>query len=147
LSRTDISSIEISYFIHATENQKKVNSSILNIIPTNIMDKIHFDILTLKGDYGNPIIYKKTKINSYSKITEILKNISNKLSLLDKNKIKQEFNLRLKKRNLFIRLNKQLAFIGKVRLCQADPIRIIIKFSIKEKESIKRICRKQGLIL
>jgi RNA binding exosome subunit len=54
--------------------------------------------------------------------------------------------LHLEKRNLYLRFDKQSAFMGELRFSSNDPIRFKIHFKNKTSEEIMEICRETGLL-
>lgn len=144
--RTYIAYMDLRFFAHATEDQNKVLEAARNIIPPNYIDQVTFSRSNLKGECGNPITFFKTKIRKIEISEALLENISSNLTLLDKETLLQEFNLRLKGGSLYLRLDKQAAFMGKFKLCRADPIHICIRFETSKIEEIKEICRKMGVL-
>ncbi|MEM2110756.1 MAG: RNA-binding domain-containing protein [Candidatus Bathyarchaeia archaeon] len=146
MAQTSISHVEISLFAHATENEEKVLGAVQNIIPSEYREKITFSRDRLKGEYGNPITFLKTQIRNEKIADALLRNISLNLTTLDKENLLQELDLRLQKGNLYIRLDKQAAFLGKIKLLSADPIHICIRFKTSKIEEIKEKCREIGLL-
>ncbi|MBS7606724.1 MAG: RNA-binding domain-containing protein [Candidatus Bathyarchaeia archaeon] len=144
--RHKIAYINLSFFAHATEDQEKVLLAAKNIFPAEYAEKIAFSKSTLKGEYGNPIIFFKTEIRDSEIAESLLHNISINLPVIDKEDLLQHLNLHLSGGNLYIRLNKQEAFKGKIRLCRADPIRLQIRFKTSRAEEIREICRLMGLL-
>ena len=100
----------------------------------------------MKGNYGNPIILFKTRIEEETIAESVLKYISSQLSALDKEKLMQELSLHLEEGNLYIRLDKQAALRGDLRLCREDPIHLRVRFRKRKNEEIIKICRDIGLL-
>ncbi len=144
--KSKISYINLRFFAHATEDQNKVLTAVRNILPSKYVDKISFSKKSLKGDYGNPIIFFKTQIRDSEIAESFLHNISSNLPMVDKEDLLRHLDLHLSKGSLYIRLDKQEAFKGKFRFCRADPIRIQIRFKTSKIEDIQEICRKFGLL-
>ncbi|MEM2843443.1 MAG: RNA-binding domain-containing protein [Candidatus Bathyarchaeia archaeon] len=119
--------IEVSVIAHATENLKKVKKAVLNILPQEDQASASFSIQALKGHHGNPIFMIKTNLKNLSR--NFLDFLFKALSTEDKNKLFNEINNHIDKEcNLYVRLDKQAAFIGEARIKQEDPIRIRMKF-------------------
>lgn len=136
----------MSFFAHATEDQNKVLRAVRNILPSEYVDKVSFSKSNLKGEYGNPIIFFKTQIREPKIAESLLANISSNLPAIDKEDLLRHLNLHLNGGSLYIRLDKQEAFKGKLRLCRADPIRIHIKFKASKFEEIRELCQVIGLL-
>ena len=144
--KSKISYINLGFFAHATEDQNKVLKAVKNILPPRYADKVSFSKKSLKGDYGNPIIFFKTQIKDPEIAESFLSNISSSLPAIDKEELLRHLDLHLNKGSLYIRLDKQEAFRGKFRLCRADPIRIQIRFKTSKIEEIRKICKTFGLL-
>lgn len=145
--KSKITYVDLSFLAHATENQEKVLIAVKNLFPGNYAERISFSKSKLSGEYGNPIIFFKTQIREPEIVESLLSNISANLTLSDKEDLSRNLDLHLDGGSLYLRLNKQEAYMGRIRLCRADPIRIHIRFKVSKKEEIKEICRRIGLIL
>ncbi|MGQ9542865.1 MAG: RNA-binding domain-containing protein [Candidatus Bathyarchaeia archaeon] len=122
-----IISLELSAIVHATENVEKVKEAILNILPPNLHDSITFKRTYLKGHYGNPIIVFSTRIMK----EKLVKGAVEYLFKVMEPTIKQELNIFFAKYldedgNFYIRLDKQEAFMKRIKLASGDPIRVKI---------------------
>jgi len=146
LARNLIAYLELSLLAHATEDSDKVLKAAQNLFPTDCLDKIFFSKNTLKGEYGNPITFCKTQIENPELAEALLRNISSNLSTLDRETLLQELRMRTKKGNLFLRIDKQAAFMGKHKLGRADPIRLRIRFKTSRIEDIEETCRMIGML-
>ena len=58
----------------------------------------------------------------------------------------QEMNLHLEKSNLYLRFDKQQAFLGEPRFSSNDPIHFKIHFRNKTAGEIVAICKDAGLL-
>ncbi len=122
-----VSFIEISFFSHATEDDEKVLTAVNNILPPDLKSKVEFKKSTLRGYYGNPILFFKGTIrknDAFQLFTHIFTNLSN----LEHTSYLRDIELYFDKGTLFLRLDKQSAFQGAIRLGKADPIHLKIKF-------------------
>jgi RNA binding exosome subunit len=68
------------------------------------------------------------------------------LSSLDKAQLNEELRLRIEKHNLYLRLDKQNAFLGKIKLGSVDPIHFKFHFKNKSFDEIVELCQKAGLL-
>ncbi len=146
LARNCISSIDLSFFAHATEDQDKVLTAARNILPLAYAEQVSFEKSSLKGEYGNPIVFFKAQIRDVQIAEAFLKEARMNLSSLDKETLVQEMNLRLDKSSFYVRADKQAAFRGRFKLGRANPIRIRIKFKTSKVEEIQQICRDFGVL-
>ena len=125
-------SVELVAFCHATEDPDKVKKALLNILPPQIRDDYEGSVLTelLEGYYGNPILILKLKINNSSHSSLAFMWIINNLSKLEISNLENNINLHLDKRgNLYLRIDKQNAFQGRIRLYEGDDV-IRLKFKL-----------------
>ena len=146
LARTDIAYIELSVLAHATEDNDKVLKATQNLLLSNPEHEVSFSKDTVKGEYGNPITYYRGRLAQTEQVELVLANLGAGLSALDKETLLSGLELRMRKKDLYIRLDKQAAFNGKFRLHNADPIRLRIKFNTSKTEKVKEICRRLGII-
>lgn len=141
-----ISYIDVSFIVHATEDQEKALIAAKNIFPPEHTDKISFGKSRLKGEYGNPIILFKTQIREPEISESFLLHLSLNLPSVDKEDLFRHLHLHLDKGSLYMRLDKQEAYRRRFRLCKADPIRIHVKFKTSNVEEIRKACQAIGLL-
>ncbi len=146
LPQRDIAYIDIRFFAHATENLEKVVKAAQNVFPSNQAEDVTFKKSNLQGHYGNPITIFEARIKNKETICALVENISSNLSELDKETINREINLHIEKGKLYIRLDKQAAFKGRLKLCTSDPIRICIRFKKKKIEDVLKVLRELGML-
>lgn len=138
-----ISYIDIRFSVHATENPERVLKAVANLLPRDHMIKVAFKRKEVKGHYNNPIGIFETRVKDKELIDLLTKKLSKSLSMLDKETLFRNSNLFIEKTNLFIRLDKQAAFKGIIRLRRDDPIHIRIHF---QKRNVVETCQKLGLM-
>jgi len=146
LPRLPIAYIDIRFSAHATEDPNKVLEAVRQILPTQYLDLIAFKRADLRGHYGNPIIVFETRIKEEEIMKALMKNFSSKLGGPEKGKLLREFDLHVGDGSLYLRLDKQAAFVGKLRLYAADPIHIRIRFRKRKTEDILQFCREIGML-
>ena len=145
-SRIPIGYIDIRVFAHATEDVDKVLKAVRNIFPSELVDVVVFKKSNLTGHHGNPIILFEARIKEKSAAQAVFEKLSSGLSILDKELLNSEIVQHLEKGNLYIRLDKQSAYLNELKLSQADPIHLRIHFKKHSQEEIMHICRKSGLL-
>jgi len=148
-AKVQIGFIELQVFAHATEDPDKVTKAIRNMFPSIHRDEVSFSQSSLKGHHGNPIMLFKTKIQKKPIIYAFIENLSSQLADESKKMLFMNIERHLDdKGSLFIRLDKQSALLNKLELEYEDPIRIQIKFNIRQKstENMVKLCRELGLI-
>jgi len=139
-------SIEISLFAHATEDPDKVKKAFQNLLPSDRIEEITLRKRVLKGEYGNPIIYYKAKITKPDITEAVLRRIGYNLPQHEKEMLSLDLKRRLEKGSLYLRLDKQAAYRGEYRLCNADPIHLRIRFKTSKIDDIRDICRELGML-
>ncbi len=122
--------VEISTFSHATEDEERVENAITNLLPEENRD-LWLTRKTLKGYHGDPITIVTGKIRTKKGATGVLQRVVQELSSLDQQRILDELEERLDEGgNLYIRLDKQKAYLGKVRLLETDPVKMKFRLRI-----------------
>lgn len=139
-----ITYIGVRVFVHATEDMDKVLRAVYNILPTELASKVVFKKNNLKGHYANPIILVETRIRKKD-AQVFFEKLASGLSSLDRELLKNKINQHLKRGNLFVRLDKQSAYTGELRLCSTDPIHLQIHFRKSSLEEIVEICKEFGM--
>ena len=138
-----VSYIDIRFSVNATENPEKVLEAFANLLPRNHMKEVAFKRKDVKGHYNNPISIFETRVKDKELIEILINGLSKSLSVLDKETLFRNSNLLIEKTNLFIRLDKQAAFKGIIRLRRDDPIHLRIHF---HRRNVVEICQKLGLM-
>jgi RNA binding exosome subunit len=144
--KTPIGYIDIRVFAHATEDLEKVLTAVRNTLPKELNENTTFQKTTLTGHHGNPIIFFQAKVMHKQALPMVLEKIASNLNTLDKETLNSEMKLHLEKRNLYLRFDKQSAYMGELKFSSNDPIHFKIHFKNKTPEEITEICRKTGLL-
>lgn len=149
-SEPPVEYIDIRVLIHATEDVQKVVDAVHNTLPKELPDQVTFKRTDLRGHHKNPITLLETRIEEEQGAQEVFKNLASNLNGADKNRMKNEIDHYIKKRELFIRLDKQSAYRNQLKLNATDPIHLRIRFGIYFQKSIfhevVNICREYGLL-
>ncbi len=145
-SKIPIGYIDIRVFAHATEEGDKVLNAVRNILPPELIDIVAFKKTNLTGHHGNPIILFETRIKEENATQVVFEKLSLGLSILDKELLASEIDQHLDKGNLYVRLDKQSAYLNELKLCSVDPIHFRIHFKKHSQEEVIGICRKFGLL-
>ena len=141
-----IAYVDIRVFAHATEDLDKVIEAVKHVIPSDQMEEVVFSRKYVRGHYGNPITLFEAKIKKKETIKALIDNLSSRFSEVDKETLSKEIPLHLEKGSLYIRLDKQAALQGRLKLCASDPIRIRIRFRKTKIEDIVKICQEFGML-
>lgn len=145
-SKLPIGYIDIRVFAHATEDQNKVESATKNLFPFSLQETLIFQKTTLTGHHSNPIILFTAKLTDRKLLPLALEKLGASLSALDKEQLNQDIDLRIEKGNLYLRFDKQAAFLGLAKLSQNDPIHLKIHFKNKTKQEIIDLAKQTGLL-
>jgi RNA binding exosome subunit len=145
-SRVPIAYVDIRVFAHATEDTEKVLSAVHNVLPTELVDKVVFKKTGLTGHYRNPLILFETRIKEKDAVKAAFEKLASGLGSSDKELLNNEIKQRLDKGNLYVRLDKQSAYLNELKLCSKDPIRFRIHFKKSNPEEIVNVCKKFGML-
>lgn len=122
--------VEVSLFIHATEDPEKVLKAVKNVFPVEYAEDIEFEKSNLQGYYKNPITTLRVIIRENVRVAAFLKNLLRRLEERDRTLLFSELEKYSdSKGTLYLRLDKQEAFQDKIRLCSADPIHVKIRLN------------------
>ncbi|MCI4436016.1 MAG: exosome protein [Ignisphaera sp.] len=136
-----LAEIILTTYCHATEDCNKVRQAILNIIPRDLASSISISETVMKGYYGNPIIVIEARLKEEEAL-KALKYMASILSELDKRYIVNSFELRYDKKTnkVFIRIDKQGAYLGKPVVAEGDDVvKITLSFSMRRSaEDVKK---------
>ncbi|MGD6933888.1 MAG: RNA-binding domain-containing protein [Candidatus Bathyarchaeia archaeon] len=138
--------VDLRVFAHATEDPEKVLTALRNLLPTDLAETAQFEKSSLTGHHGNPITLFTTQLTDKKLLPVLLDKLGQNLNILDKEALNDEIKLHLEKHNLYLRFDKQSAFLGKIKFAQNDPIHLKIHFKNKTPEEIVEICKKSGLL-
>jgi len=141
-------SAHFSAIAHATEDVAKVEHAIRFLMGLVSTTETSLRRQYLKGHYGNVITTLSAKLPARGLSPNALRVLSQKLPESDKQFLSSDMSSCIDEEgNLYLRFDKQEAFLGTVRLHQGDPIRIKLKFaSTYDAEGIVKFCRENGLI-
>jgi RNA binding exosome subunit len=145
-SKVQVGYIDIRVFAHATEDPERVLTATRNTMPRESINAVSFRRANLTGHHGNPIILYETKIKEKKLVQAAFEKLCSGLSVLDKELLANEIKQHLDKGNLYVRLDKQAAYLNEFRLSSADPIHLRIHFKKHGAEEVMDICRKSGLL-
>lgn len=145
-SKSPIGYVNIRVFSHATEDEERVIKAVCNTLPVELGESVVFKKVGLTGHHGNPIMLIEVELADRQLLMSVLEKIGTGLTALDKETLSQEMNLHLEKSNLYLRFDKQQAFLGEPRFSSNDPIHFKIHFRNKTAGEIVAICKDAGLL-
>ncbi len=138
--------VDLRVFAHATEDLEKVLTALRNLLPTELAETANFEKSSLTGHHGNPITLFTTQLTDKKLLPALLEKIGQNLNSLDKEELNNEINLHLEKHNLYLRFDKQSAFLGKTKFTHNDPIHLKFHFKAKTPDEIMEILKNAGLL-
>jgi RNA binding exosome subunit len=145
-SSLPVSYVDISLFAHATEDEDKVLDAARHILPQTHISNIIFEKSNLRGHHGNPITLFESNIKDKNTVKAVVESLALNLNVLDKETLLNEIGSHVEKGSLYIRLDKQAALEGELKLTMADPIRVRLRFKKNKLEDIVGICREIGML-
>ena len=120
-------SAKISTIRHATEDTEKVAQAIRNL--SFGVTSLGFTMTRAKGHHGNEITTSVFMIRNAKHAEIFLKNIWRGLSRLDRTEVYSSLASRIDSTgSMFLRIDKQAALKGRIRLENTDPVKIEISF-------------------
>jgi RNA binding exosome subunit len=145
-SKVPIAYIDVRTFAHATEDTDKVQMALLKTLSTEAGETVVLKESNLTGHHGNPIVLFEARIKEKDAVREVFRKLSSGLSMMDKELLGDEITWHLEKGNLYLRLDKQSAYLNELRLCETDPIHFKVHFKKSDTDQVVEICRQLGLI-
>jgi len=145
-SKSPVGYIDVRVFAHATEDPAKVEAATKNLFPTSLSETVVFKKTPLWGHHQNPIILIEAKLDDRKLLPAALEHLGKSLSSLDKEQLDQDIKLHLDKGNLYLRFDKQAAYVGNAKFTQNDPIHLKIHFRNKTSQEILDLAKQSGLL-
>jgi RNA-binding protein len=145
-SKPPIAYIDIRVFAHATEDSVKVQKAVQNLLPEELAQTLVFEKTECTGHHGNPIILFTAKLEDKKLLPKALEKMGAELGGLDKEELQQDLKLHIEKGNLYLRFDKQSAFLGSLKFSQNDPLHLKIHFKNKTAQQIEEFCKQIGLL-
>jgi RNA binding exosome subunit len=141
-------SAHLSVIAHATEDVQKVEQATRFLGELISRTQVNLTHQYMKGHYGNMIATISAKLAGKTLLPNMLEVLSQRLSQSDKHFLGSDIESCIDKEgNLYLRFDKQEAFLGTVKSYQGDPIRMKLKFvSGYDSDRIIDLCRKSGLV-
>jgi len=116
----------IQVLCYATEDPKKVLKAVENVLGADAAKKMSMSSERLEGYYGDPITLMRIFLLDRELCEKALLRILSNLSDSEREELwRDRSKLGRHGGKLYIRLDKQEAFLGRIRLSDKDPIRIV----------------------
>lgn len=125
-----ISGADISVIVHATEDERKVERAIMSLVPEEA-GGVKTMVQRMSGHHSSPIIHMTMRITRRRAALETLRNLIRSLSPLDRRRLVDDADERVDDAgNLYVRLDKQSAYLGRAMLHEADSVRMKFRFRV-----------------
>ncbi|MCE4617286.1 MAG: hypothetical protein F7C32_01705 [Desulfurococcales archaeon] len=145
-----VRSVTLAVIQHFTELQDRIVKALQTLIPERISQQYSKQIssLTYKGFHGNIIIRLELVINKRKDATETFEHIVCSLSDGEQKILINTMEDRIDDSgNLYLRISKQDAYLGEIRLAEGDEtIRVVVKPvhpSVDWKQVIQELCKEK----
>jgi len=127
----NITYAKISVFAHATEDPEKVAEAVKTLLPM-LRERGELISTEMQGHHGNPILRIEGDFEMREDAFEALDLLLSRLSTLDEDILRREFHEHLDaKGNLYLRFDKQQAFLGQTSLGTNDPISLRVRLGFQ----------------
>ncbi|MCS7135516.1 MAG: RNA-binding domain-containing protein [Nitrososphaerota archaeon] len=108
---------------HATEDEKKVLKALENVLGSVEGGKLRREQLI--GHYGDPIVLLTLELSDGDKARAVLEKLKKGLSVVEKlTLVSDAYEEKGQEGILYVRLDKQGAYLGSLRLSERDAIRL-----------------------
>ncbi|MCD6420790.1 MAG: hypothetical protein J7L17_00055 [Thaumarchaeota archaeon] len=121
-----VEKLVIQVLCYATEDPKRVLKAVENVLGADAAKKMSMSSERLEGYYGDPITLMRIFLLDRELCEKALLRILSNLSDSEREELwRDRSKLGRHGGKLYIRLDKQEAFLGRIRLSDKDPIRIV----------------------
>jgi len=123
-----VEKLVIQVLCYATEDPKKVLKAVENVLGADAARKMSMSSEKLEGYYGDPITLMRIFLLDRELCEKALLRIFSNLSSSERDELwRDRSKLGRHGGKLYIRLDKQEAFLGRIRPSDKDPIRIVVE--------------------
>ncbi|MEM2909853.1 MAG: RNA-binding domain-containing protein [Nitrososphaerota archaeon] len=119
-------SVTARVICHATEDERKVLKALENILGGIEGGSLKRE--GLSGHYGDPIVLLTLELKDENRTRTVLENLKKGLSIAEKLMLASEaFEEKGQEGVLYIRLDKQSAYLGRLKLSERDAVRLELR--------------------
>ena len=131
-----IHNISYRVFVYGTENEEKVKEAVKTLFPNS-----HPETNTTEGYFKNPVLILHDKITKNREIKEFV-NVLKQIDTASKKQLFKELENKMDERgNLFLRFDKQKAYLGDLKIIEhGDALHVKINvaaYPAKKENAIK----------
>jgi len=135
-----VDGILVQVLCHATEDEEKVMKAVENVIGSEAMERASVISQSLTGYYGDPILFIKLTIDDSKVAESVLARILSNLTEHDLHEILRERSkLGRHGGKIYLRFDKQAAYLGSFKIMDKDPIRIQVNIRGKAEKLFERL--------
>jgi RNA binding exosome subunit len=145
-SKAPVGYVDLRVFAHATEDPERVLTAVRNVLPPELVGSVVFKRSSLVGHYGNPIVLFEARVKDRRLVQAVFAKLCSGLGLMDKEVLASEVSTHLERGNLYLRLDKQAAFLGELKLGSVDAIHVRVHFKQPGTDEVVSVCREFGLL-
>ncbi len=123
MGKREIQSVEVSFFVHATEDQSRLIQCIEESLDLEGAPKFE----PLRGHYGNRIVHVRYHVTG-DDAERLFVSLASQLNTEEAHTILGSVDSMMDEHKaLYLRVSKQQLLSGKVVLAQKDPVRLKVK--------------------
>ncbi|TRO51183.1 hypothetical protein E2P71_09460 [Candidatus Bathyarchaeota archaeon] len=140
-SQRIVRQVELSVFIHATEDRSKVIKAVRSLFPKDAEFPSYTET-NLDGYFGDPITTLTFLVKNRRPASDLFEHIVENLDSLDYVTLLDELAQRIDEtKNLYLRFDKQKAYHGRFVLERHDSIRVKVSLMVPHKADPVEVVR------
>lgn len=125
--------LEITTFVHSTEDHVKVVKAVSNLFPEDVEIPIYEEV-KLTGIFGDTLLMLKWVLKNRRPATEVVNKAIKGLPSIDQLELLESLGTRIdENKNFYLRVDKQKAFAGVIKIEKHDPIRMKARLLLPHK--------------
>ncbi len=137
--------IVVQVLCHATEDEDKVMKAVENIVGAEALEHMSISSESLTGHYGDPITLIKLTLTDRDRAEKVLARVLSNLREWEREEVWGDRAVKGKHGGkLYIRLDKQAAYLGAFRISDKDPIRLQVSIRGQVQALRRRIEKQWG---
>lgn len=135
-----IERLVVQVLCHATEDEEKVMKAVENLVGSEAMEHMSLSSSSLTGHYGDPISLIRLTLIEGRIAKQVFRGILERLSPEEREEVWSERAEKGKHGGkIYLRLDKQAAYLGATRISDRDPIRIQVNIRGKVEAFRRRL--------
>lgn len=140
---SDVLSLELSTFVHATEDEERVLQAVSNVLPERMRGslEVYLSKNVVLGYHGNAITVMKFFVDEEVEAQEAFEYIVRRMEESDFNYFLDSLEDRFEHGRIYLRVDKQEAYLGNIRISEGDDvIRVtaLLKPHLRKSEAVSR---------